>query len=123
MIKTFKNFPELTSSLAFDLIDMIKRHDFGSIDVYAAFGFSNVSPSAYVEFSAEDEDGETVCETKVRFSDHADRHGSDITIRIDHVISTVEEDGEYIATEISDEDYSGMLQAAMTHVRNAVAAV
>lgn len=115
-MKTFNNFPALTSALAFDLIDMIKARTMDGADVYAEFGKSNVSPSAYVEVSACDEGGDEIFATKVRFSDHGDRHGSDITIRIDRAIHAIEEDGEYVATEISEEDYAALLLEAFNHV-------
>ena len=120
-MKTFANFPALTSSLAFDLIDMIMAADFGACEAYAQFGMSNVSCSAYVEFSLENEEGDTVAERKVRFSDHADRHGSDMTIRIDDKITTIEDDGEYAETQISEEDYAGALAEAFSRIQEVAA--
>jgi hypothetical protein len=122
MTKSFANYPELTSSLAHDLIDMITAHDFSGLDITAAFGLSNISPSAYVEFSVYGDDGDLVAETKVRFSDHADRYGSDITIRIDDLIVTIEDEGDYVETQISEEHYAEALNRAFVHIVKKAAA-
>ncbi len=107
----FQNFPELTSELAFDLIDRLR----GDEGILVDFGASNQSCSRYVNVSIED--GE---EFKVRFSDHGDRHGSDMTIRIDHLVETIEEDGEYVAVEIEDYRYADALSAGVDAVRKFV---
>lgn len=44
---------------------------------------SNVSPSAYLEFTNGDD------AFKLRFSDHADRHGSDKTVRFDSIVEDI----------------------------------
>lgn len=119
MTKRFQNFPELTSELAFDLIDRLN----GEANVRAEFGASNQSCSRYVNVTVEDDEGELVEEFKVRFSDHDDRHGSDITIRIDHLIETIEDDGEYIAVEIEDYRYEDALNAAVEATRKFVSEV
>jgi hypothetical protein len=113
MTKRFQNFPELTSELAFDLIERLRSDEAIRVD----FGASNQSCSRYVNVSVEDEDGDEIEEFKVRFSDHDDRHGSDITIRIDHLIETIEDDGEYIAVEIEDYRYEDALNAAVEATR------
>ena len=111
MTKTFENYPDLTADLAFNLIERLGLGE-------DAFGFSNQSCSAYVNVTARDEEDEYLGEFKVRFSDHADRHGSDITIRIDDLVETVEEDGEYVEIRITDEQY----QTALARAAAAVAA-
>lgn len=71
------------------------------------------------------EDGEKldyVDTIKVRFSDHMDYHGSDATIRIDDVIETIRNEfDEYVATEISEEDYVEKLDEAIASVDQFVA--
>lgn len=113
-MKSFKNFGELTSALAFDLIDHLRAHDFGDdFELIADYGKSNQSCSAYVNFSLYDDESELVADGKIRFSDHSDRHGSDVTIRIDGLISTVtDECGEYVETTMAEQDYEDSLQAA-----------
>lgn len=120
MTKTFKNFPELTATLAFDLIDSINALDIDGRTVIADFGGSNVSCSSYVTVSIyEGEDDEFVSETKVRFSDHADYHGSDITYRIDDKVEAVYDDGDYVETRIEEEAYEAILAEAMAFVERA----
>lgn len=117
MTKRFENFPALTSELAFDLIDRLN----GEANVRAEFGASNQSCSRYVNVSVQDEEGDEIEEFKVRFSDHDDRYGSDITVRIDTLIETIEDQGEYIATEIEDYRYEDALTEALEAVRKFVA--
>jgi hypothetical protein len=100
-MRRFKNFPELTAEMAFSLINDLKADGIDS-----DFGMSNQSCSAYVEISVYDEDDNYLDDVRARFSDHSDRHGSDFTIRIDQLIRTVEEDGEYVATEINEEAFA-----------------
>lgn len=123
--RRFANYAELTSTLAFDLIDMIDAADWDEINVDATYGASNVSCSAYVEILATreiDGDEEVVAEMKLRFSDHRDRYGSDITFRIDDKITVIKDDGEYVATEIESDDYRTILDDAMAHIRAEIAA-
>lgn len=117
MTKTFSNFGDLTSAMAYDLIEAIQAIP----GAFASFGMSNQSCSAYVAVkfygeseALEDEDGNY--EFKVRFSDHSDRHGSDITIRIDDVIQTIESDGDYVATTITSDNYSAKMRSAIEAV-------
>lgn len=117
MTKTFENYPALTSELAFDLIDALKAN---GLDVQ--YGSSNQSCSTYAKITVWDDDGDYAGEFKVRFSDHADRHGSDITIRIDHLVETVENDGEYISTTIEDWRYDHALEQAKSAVDAFIAA-
>lgn len=95
----FQNTSELTAALAFSVKEALEAKG-----VSVSFGSSNVSISAYVEAG----------DTKLRFSDHADYHGSDKTFRVeDDAIAMVswmtfefDEDGEetgnvsHIGTEV-----------------------
>ncbi len=117
MTKRFDNFPDLCSELAFDLKDRLEADARLSVQ----FGASNQSCSRYVNIDVLDDDDDYVddAEFKVRFSDHDDRHGSDITIRIDDLITTItDDDDEYVAVEIAEDDY----QAALAQAEAAVAA-
>jgi hypothetical protein len=82
MIKTFANFKVLNYTLADDVIDAVSALE----GVSARVGISNVSESGYAEFT-NDEGGEIVI--KLRFSGHADYHGSDYTFRTDKVARAI----------------------------------
>lgn len=115
MTKTFANYPALTSDLAFALIERLN----GTEGLNAVFGMSNQSCSAYANVTAYDADEDYLGEFKVRFSDHADRYGSDITIRIDDLCEDVtDEDGEYVEVTITAERY----ESALARAEQAVAA-
>lgn len=118
MTKTFPNFPSLTADLAFDLIDRLN----GMSSLRADFGASNQSCSRYVNVTVEGDDSDE--EFKIRFSDHEDRYGSDITIRIDHLVEVVEDDcGEYVETRIEDWRYQEALDLAVAAVTKFVEAL
>ena len=81
---TFNDYNELTEELVERVIAAIASNS----EMEAKRGFSNQSCSAYVnvEFVELDEDGDAIDilgDCKVRFSDHADRYGSDLSIRFD----------------------------------------
>jgi len=123
--RTFKDHNELAAALAFDLIEALKASG-----VAATFSASNISCSSYVEVEGR----------KVRFSDHADHYGSDITLRIDRVArpmfwrSIVEEredefvtvghefvgederteEDEYDHIVIGEDDYRALINEAIT---------
>lgn len=118
MIKTFTNFPELTSDLAFALIDRLSADATLSVE----FGKSNQSCSAYVNVTIIDNEGDLGEEFKVRFSDHADRYGSDVTIRIDDQVDVIEDDGDYAETRMEDWRYEEALDRAVAAVEAFVAA-
>jgi hypothetical protein len=117
MAKRFENLPELSADLAFALIERLADRD----DLNVQFGASNQSCSRYVNIDILDEDGDYVEEFKVRFSDHDDRHGSDITIRIDHLVSDIEEGGEFVAVEIGAEAYEAALAEAEAAIEKFIA--
>lgn len=116
-VLTFENFKQLSSELAFDLIEKLN----GEVGIDAEFGASNQSPSRYVNITIADDDGEVVEEFKIRFSDHADRHGSDITVRFDHLIETIEDEGEYVATTIEGYRYEALIEEAFSAARALIA--
>jgi hypothetical protein len=115
MTKTFANYPELTSELMFDLIDRVNA--LAIDDVSVSLGASNQSCSRYVSVRAEEADEEF----KVRFSDHADRYGSDITIRIDDLVEVIEDDGEFVNVTIEDWRYADALNRGEAAVRSFLA--
>lgn len=119
--KTFKNYRDLTSSLAFDLRDRIRASDWRSLEVDGEYGASNVSCSAYLEVSVEDEDADLYESFKIRFSDHSDYHGSDVIFRINDKITVDECDGEYVSTQIESTDYEQILSDAMVAVERFIA--
>lgn len=115
MTKIYDTWKDLTIAIVDEVDAKLPRDGIFS----AEFGLSNVSASAYLDVSFGGEDGITGG-FKLRVSDHADRYGSDYTIRIDAhpricgeevVTSTeIEEDGEvFIDTwtefRVTIEDY------------------
>lgn len=87
----FDTFKELTNHLVEEVADAFPDRP----EIKIEMGYSNVSCSAYVnaEFWELDEDGDQVDilgSCKARFSDHADRHGSDLSIRFDDVLDSDE---------------------------------
>lgn len=108
MTKTFANYPDLTAALAFDLIDALKTDG-----ISAQFGSSNQSCSTYANISVYDADDEHLDDFKVRFSDHGDRYGSDVTFRIDSQIEEVEDAfGDVVELAIEDWRYADLLADA-----------
>lgn len=103
----YESLPELTSDLAFELRDILNERD----GFYVDFGASNQSCSRYVDILFEDDDADISETFKVRFSDHDDRHGSDITIRIDRAV-TETSDGY----EIDEESRAGLINKALVAV-------
>ena len=118
MTKTFANYPDLTANLAFALIEQLKA-DGRRVE----FGFSNQSYSAYANVSVYDDEDEYLGSFKVRFSDHADRHGADITIRIDELVEDVYDDcNEFVHVTIEDWRYQDALDRAKAAVDSFIAA-
>lgn len=105
----FANLPDLTFEIREALVEALSGID----GVYTQTGFSNQSCSAYVEVNVESEDGDI--ETfKVRFSDHPDFHGSDVTFRVDAIANEIaDEDGDFECFEIEDGDYNDLLSRAV----------
>lgn len=116
-MKTFRNYDELTTALVAATIERVATHP----AIKVAAGYSNVSSSAYVnvELWSLDEDGDrddVIDEIKVRFSDHGDRYGSDVTLRIDELVEDIEDDGEHIETRISTEDFDALVVQALAAI-------
>ena len=87
----FDTFKELTNHLVEEVADAFPDRP----EIEIEMGYSNVSCSAYInaEFWELDEDGDQVDiigSCKVRFSDHADRYGSGLSIRFDGVLDSDE---------------------------------
>lgn len=116
-MKTFDKLTDLTNDLADDLADRVEAEFAG---VSTDRGYSNQSCSAYVEISFEEDESGFF---KVRFSDHDDRHGSDVTVRVDRYAEIIEEDGEYIETRIDETLYETLIDEAMAAVRRRHAAL
>lgn len=119
----YRNPPEFTS----DIVDSIasELNKINGID--ASTSVSNVSASSYVnvDFGTVDQDGdldEFFGEYKLRISDHADRYGSDKTLRIDELTNNIfdEEFGdEFIETRVSEEDFSQLVKQGVESVLDA----
>lgn len=82
-------------------------------------GYSNISCSAYVnvDFWELDEDGdqsETFGACKVRFSDHRDFHGSDLTIRFDGELAN----DELGNVQLDDQHIAEMVTEAVAFIEN-----
>lgn len=99
----FKSYVDYTNHLQDEMVAALeaKGHE---IDT----GYSNVSCSRYVTVKAEilDEDGDeaTVDVLKIRFSDHADRHGSDLSFEAQHTALEIldEDDDEFLGLEFQE---------------------
>lgn len=109
----FDNYNELTAHLVDAVIAALPNRP----EISAKEGYSNVSCSAYVniEFWELDEDGDQFdafggC--KVRFSDHGDRYGSDLSIRFDNVLDSDEIDD----VELADWRIEEMVAEAVTFI-------
>lgn len=110
---TANDCADLTDTLRDAVID----HFADRPEIEFKLGHSNVSCSAYLEvrFMAEDGDGDLIdiiggC--KLRFSDHADRYGSDLTIRIDEAFD-IEEGNE---VELADWRVGEMVNEAVAFI-------
>ena len=87
----FDNYNDLTAHLVESVIAALPSRPEISVEE----GYSNVSCSAYVNvyFWELDEDGDqfdTFGGCKVRFSDHGDRYGSDMSILFNNVLDSDE---------------------------------
>ena len=102
-MERYDNYPDLASDLANDLFNKI---EFNGID--KEIGYSNVGASTYVNL-LDEIDGE---EFKIRFSDHAPKYGCDICLRFDGVAPGIYDEGEYLYTEISKDDYDRLIEEA-----------
>lgn len=85
----FNDYNDLTVHLVDAVVAALPKRP----EIEVKEGYSNVSCSAYVNitFWELDEDGDqfaTFGGCKVRFSDHGDRYGSDLSIRFDGVLDS-----------------------------------
>ncbi len=117
---TFRNYGELTEALSDAARARLNGAEVNGADISTSIGRSNQSCSAYLESSIEviDEDGDEVLHScKLRYSDHGDRYGSDVSIEINRFVRTIEtEDGEYLHIEIWAEDFEAMVEAGIERV-------
>lgn len=109
----FNNYDDLTSHLVEAVITALPKRP----EISADAGYSNVSCSAYVSvtFWEIDEDGDqfdTFGGCKVRFSDHGDRYGSDLSIRFDSAL----DNDELGAVELADWRIDEMVSEAVAFV-------
>jgi hypothetical protein len=121
----FDTTPDLSNELA-DAVES-KLTGLNLKDVEISTSTSNVSPSSYVNvsFVELDEDGDvvdTLDEFKLRFSDHADRYGSNETIRFDDKIEDIEEDGDYVETSIPSWQFEEMVNKGVSLIQDATKA-
>lgn len=109
----FSNYNEVSAHLLDATIAALPKRP----EIEVKEGYSNVSCSTYlsVTFLERDEDGDYIdvfggC--KVRFSDHRDRHGSDMTIRVDGAL----EFDELGDVELADWRIDDMIAESVTFV-------
>jgi hypothetical protein len=80
--------------------------------------YSNQSCSAYLEVCFCADDGEEYW-TKVRFSDHSDRHGSDASFNIRNIVREVlDEDGDYCHIVVHQVDFDEVVNAAIAFIND-----
>lgn len=118
---------EITETLQDRTMDAIRALGFA-----AELGWSNVSCSRYVnvvirpELTDEDgwtvEDGEEVI-FKIRFSNHDDYHGSDLTIRFEHLTREAVDAYGDVELELEDWMIDEMIAEAVAATRAAAAAL
>lgn len=86
----FNGYGDIPAEIAFRIIDQLRAN---GID--AEYGASEVSCSAYV----------TAGHAKLRISDHADRYGSDHTLRVNRLYRSI-----YSVWTFADEDDEGTMR-------------
>ena len=109
----FNTYTELTAHL----VQQVKSRLADRPDLEVNLTYSNQSCSAYVivDFLGPDEDGdciEIVHTVKIRFSDHPDRYGSDLSLRFDGVLTS----DELYNTELDDWRIEDMVAEAVAFV-------
>lgn len=111
----FENYAELSDALCDRLFDKLNSEKNDNVSV--SFGTSNQSCSRYVNLWVDyvDEEGDECQEFfKVRFSDHPDRYGADLTIRFDNLVTAVEDEcGEFDYIEIEQSDFDNAFEEAL----------
>ena len=96
----FNNWPELGFEICYQLETKIIRERW---ELETQISGSNLSESTYLNLSFFDEKEEDWLQYKIRYSNHPDRYGSDVTISYEDVAPGVYDEGTYLYTEISKE--------------------
>ena len=116
----FDDYGQVTSHLCDMVISRLGEHPEIRIDR----GYSNVSCSAYINVTVYelDDNGdqyEELDECKVRFSNHADRHGSDQSFNFNDLVprDEINEFNEYEFTEIDDWRIEKMIKSAVEFIQ------
>jgi hypothetical protein len=111
---TYLSYTDITNELQDRAMTAMRAAGFE-----VSLGCSNVSCSRYIEVRiGEDEDGDVEA-FKIRFSDHDDRHGSDLTIRFERHVEEIEDDFGDIELEIAEWRMDDMVEQAVTAARQA----
>ena len=120
----FGDYGEVTSHLCDTVISRLGEHPEVRIDR----GYSNVSCSAYINVTVYelDDDGDRDEERysyKVRFSDHPDHYGSDLSFDLNDLVphNEVTECGTYEFTEIDDWRLEEMIKSAVAFIQPYIA--
>lgn len=115
----FETYPDLSEAL----VDMVVSKFSGRNDLEVKRGFSNQSCSAYVNASSWSLDGdgdqeEMIDDCKIRFSDHSDRYGADLSIQFNDYL-----DSDVVGNvEIADWRMAEMVDVAVKYINEVLAA-
>lgn len=118
---TFENHIEVAEAVALEIITRLPARP----ELEIKKDSSNVSLSTYINVTiwALDDDGdreEAVDEYKLRISDHADRHGSNYTVRIEgHLIDQEDELG-YCGSTMEAWAFDALVQEGLSKILSAV---
>lgn len=114
-MKAFETYNDLTNAIREAVIDAAS--DMEGINIER--GTSNVSCSSYVAVSfdgLETEDGESTL--KIRFSDHADYHCSDISFNVkEDIVDIEDEDGDFDGCEIYGPTFDWFVSQAVKEIK------
>lgn len=112
----FANYMDLTFALRTAAAEALTARGLS-----LATGYSNQSCSAYIEIVIAVDEDECEETFKLRFSDHADRHGSDYTVRIERAVEELRDEcGEYCGIEIADWRFEELLAEGLGVVMEAL---
>ena len=122
MAKTFETHADLCSAIACAVSDALPKCN----ELEAGRSHSNQSVSAYlnVTFWNIDDDGDRFDSFggfKLRVSDHADRYGSDMTIRIDGVVHDKSDELGYCGCFIYGVDFDDLVIRGVSAIMKAKA--
>ena len=112
----FFTYDELTDSI----LDRVEAAIEGRPEIEVKCSYSNVSCSAYlnVRFIGDDDDIFGGC--KIRFSDHRDRYGSDLSVRFDHFINDDLDRDDPDEIFIDDFDIDYMVKKAVDFISDEI---